>query len=116
MVHPAANFVIPKLVLNEIEKISSAPRTPGVPNADPRQGKASGLGWAWWILLSAGLILTAVGQGLLGSDEDLLFSSTTDDILNGYAVQGLGLLCWAVSCPLGALTIRRIGRQLKSAG
>ena len=65
--------------------------------------------------LALGLILTGVGQAMLGTDEDLLFNRTEDEILRGYAVQGLGLLCWAVSCVLGALFIRRLGRRLSSA-
>lgn len=108
---PFANFVIPKMVMNEIERIARAPRFSGAVNPAWRQQSTLAIGWLWWILVAIGLVLTSVGSGLRDAEE-----FNADDIRASYACQSIGLLVGAVGLAFGAVYMRRVGRRLSPAG
>ena len=111
---PLAQFVLPKLVLNEIERIATAPRSAGIVTHTWRSQSTSALGWLGWVTLSAGFILIAVGTGIMPTEDDLVFSA--DDVRIGYAVHSIGLLVAAAGCVLGALFVRGLSRRLSPTG
>jgi hypothetical protein len=110
---PLAQFVIPKLVLNEVERIVTAPRSSGVVNPNWRQQSTSALGWLWWVAFSAAAILVSVGSGILAEDPLLI---TDSEIRTGYTIQAIGLACGAIGCSLGALFVRSLSRRLSPQG
>jgi hypothetical protein len=108
---PAANVVIPMLVLSEIERIAGTLRTPPSGTVVGNLRSSSAIGWLWWIGLVLGLTALVVGA-VIG---DTLFASA-DDIRAGYVLEAIGFLSIAIAWPLGAVHVRRIGRRLSAAG
>jgi hypothetical protein len=108
---PLANYFIPKMVMNEIERIAKARRWNGMVDASWRHEPTAVLGWLWWIGASVGFLAMASGSGL--SDDT---NASTSDIHSGYAVAGLGALGLAVALGLGAIYIRGVGRRLSPRG
>jgi hypothetical protein len=58
---PLASLVIPKLVLNEAERIATAPRSGNQVVAEWRRQSTSILGWAWWLTYVAASLIGASG-------------------------------------------------------
>ena len=108
---PFANFVIPKKVLNEIERIATAPRTGGVVGSGWRQESTSALGWLWWIGFSLSIVFRTIGTGLLGD-----LTGPDDDITAGYTTQAIGSFLTVAAMPFGALYIRGLARRLSPQG
>jgi Domain of unknown function (DUF4328) len=108
---PAANFFIPKLVMNEIERIAKATRSNGLVDSSWRGESTSVLGWLWWIGTAVGLLFVASGSSLVDGIE-----ASADEIRSGYAMQGLAWFGAAAACACGALFIRKIGGRLSPAG
>src|SRR5262249_40065843 len=50
---PCASIILPKLVLDETEKVASAPRVRGGVAAGWKGAPTSVIGWAWWVLFIA---------------------------------------------------------------
>ncbi len=108
---PLAQFVIPKLVLNEIERIAKSPRWGGHVDARWKDQSTSALGWLWWIGTSGSILLMTIGGSLAG-DLDV----SVGDMRSWYDLQSVGLFVAAVSLALGAIFMRRVGRRLSPAG
>lgn len=108
---PVANLVIPKLVMNEIERIATAPRSHGAVGEQWRSVATSATGWLWWLGMIIGSIVNAVGSGL-GSELD----SSAGEVRAGYVFNALGLSLVAAGAVFGALYVRRIGRRLSPTG
>jgi hypothetical protein len=108
---PLANVVIPKLVINEIERIARSHRHNGAVSDGWRGQSTYALGWLWWIGGAIALFVSTVAAGLTEEVE-----ATADEIRTGYAFQGIGLLIAAGALPLGALFFRKLGRRLTPAG
>lgn len=108
---PVAQFFIPKMVLNEVERIAAAPRSGGWVADHWLRQKLSALGSASWILLAVGLLLNRFGA-VVASEATL----SQDEIRMSYILQGAGLLGVAASCGFGAMYVRRIGCRLSPAG
>lgn len=106
---PAANLVIPRLVVSEIEAIATAPRAGDM--AEPNWQKRPRLitGWIWWLGLVAGAVLQSAASGVLDSRDTLVDRS---DFESFYSLRGLGFGVWALSCACGAQYFRRLGRRL----
>jgi hypothetical protein len=110
---PLANAVLPKLVLNEIERIALSDRSPAPhPGASGRvdasfaDRRVLTVGTAWWVATLGGLVLTAIGDALTSeSDSDT-------QLRIGYACSAIGLLVLAIGSACGALYARRLGRRL----
>lgn len=108
---PFANAVIPKLVMNEIERIAVSPRSHGVVGAQWRSTATSPIGWLWWLGIVIGSIVNTVGSGI-GSDLD----SSAGEVRAGYVLNGLGFALVAAGAVFGALYVRRIGGRLSPRG
>jgi hypothetical protein len=80
---PFANFILPKLVLTETERIAMAPRSGGQVDPGWRQQPSSALGWVWWITFVIGGIAFSVGTW---TDEPEVLLRTTTELHAG--IQG----------------------------
>ncbi|MFP4513066.1 MAG: DUF4328 domain-containing protein [Acidimicrobiales bacterium] len=106
---PFASLVIPKLVLNEIERVATAPRSGAQVVAAWRRQSTSALGWIWWLTFVAGSVLMAASFAF--EDPDTLLRSASD-IRAGYTLAALATVCFAVSGVLGALFVRKLSQYL----
>jgi hypothetical protein len=104
---PFANAVIPKLVLNETEKIALAPRTGGMVGEDWRKRPTSVAGWLWWVFFVAGATVFVYGYGAFDDPE-----GTASSWRVGYWLTAAGSAALAASGIFGAVFVRRIGRAL----
>lgn len=108
---PFANAILPKLVLNEIERIALEPRAAGQVGATWRSRSLVAVGNLWWFGLVAGLVVTQIGTSV-GTE----FESSASDIRASYVIGALGLTLIGISAIFGALYIRRLGRRLSPDG
>jgi len=109
---PVANFLIPKLVLGEIERIAQSPRTDGRIATDWRKTSSSAKGWLWWGLWFLGIVLVRFGSDLPDpSDSDVSYSGA---VRTAYLLQALGALAMAAGAAFGALYVRSIASHLPS--
>ncbi len=109
---PLAQLFIPKMVLNEIERIALAPRSaPGVTGVEWRSTAVTAISWCWWIMLSIGLVVLRIGSTMGSSAASTLNQLRAGYILTvaGYALVGLSSIC-------GALHFRSIARRLGPDG
>ncbi len=109
---PVASLVLPKLVIDETERISVAPRSQGRA-VDWKAARTSPIGWVWWGLFVV-VALLRVRSGLTHID---LSVDPDQSVISGYylnlvAAYGLG----AVSAACGALFVRKASRPLTPAG
>jgi hypothetical protein len=104
---PFANFVIPKLVLNEIERIATAPRENGRVTASWRYQALSAGGWAWWLLLVAANVISLV-SGTFGGGAEL----TESELRSTYNWGAMSEAAFAVSAVFGVFVVRRISAVL----
>jgi hypothetical protein len=109
---PLANFVIPKLVLSEIERILSCRRSDGT--ADPRwkEHTTSAAGWSWWALCATGLFLLVIQP----NDSLDLEELTPPEVRAYYVAHVIVMACWCASCVFGVLYVRRLTATARSAG
>lgn len=107
---PFANVVIPKLVLNETEKIALAPRTGGMVGEDWRKRSTSVAGWLWWILFVAGTTVFLYGYGAFDDP-----GGTASSWRVGYCLTAAGSAALAASGIFGAIFVRRISLALSPA-
>lgn len=103
---PAAQFVIPKLVVNEIERIAFADRSSGRVEAGWRNRPTLGIGWVWWLTVAAGLLLNAVSTSI-----DLEYG-TADEVRAHYWTGAAAMVAVAIGSAFGAVYFRRLGRAL----
>ena len=106
---PFANLVIPKLVLNETERIAMAPRAGGAVTSDWRQQSTSAVGWIWWLTWVAGSIF--MGLANIGEEADTL-ARTAAQVRDTYAWSAMCGLALTISSVCAALFVRRISRRL----
>jgi hypothetical protein len=104
---PVANAVIPKLVLNEIERIALAPRIDGSVGPNWSSRPTSALGWLWWVGFIIGMALSTVG--IIMFDDPTGTESTWK---TGYVLVFVGFAATAASALFGALYVRKIGSAL----
>jgi len=115
---PVANAVIPRLVFNEIEKVSD-PENGVPPVGDHWRPRAlAGTGLGWWIFYVAGYVAIAIGVGISGSGTEMVFQETLitdpDRYRAGLVVLTVGLVGVAVAHVLGAVYFRMMGERLSS--
>ena len=92
---PLANFVLPKLAMNEIERSVT---------------RSVAIGRVWWVCWVAAPIALAFGDPVYG-----VWSADDADPGQQYwafVLLGAAMLLWAISAAAGAVNIRRIGRAL----
>lgn len=107
---PLANAIIPKIILNEIERIALAPRTAGVVHTGWQTRPTMWIGWVWWVLFVIGAFVGSIGNSLY---NDLGGSAGSWRV--GYWLVAVGYAAVAASSCLGALYIRRISQALSSS-
>jgi hypothetical protein len=107
---PFAQFVVPKLVLGEVERIASAPRSGGRVDAVWRQRSSGALGWLWWLSLCLSNVLLGISfWGRIRNDQievsPAVFRST-------YRFATLGYTLLAASNLIAVLYVGVLGAQL----
>ena len=109
---PIASLIIPKLVLDDIERVAKSPRH-GDPADDRRQRavRPSTLGWAWWLTLIVAIAVHRVSLAMLVPSTRI----DGEQMRTGYTLTFVALAMFAVGNALGALHIAAIGRRLSSA-
>jgi hypothetical protein len=106
---PCASIILPKLVLDETERIASGPRIGGVAVG---KGTTSVVGWAWWVLFVIANTLTL----------RLSFDTTEKDpngfqsgvVETAYGMVAIGLFVGALSAIAGAIYVRRVSQLLSA--
>ena len=108
---PAAQFVIPKLVMNETERIARTPRT-AVRHVQPEPKlRVLGAGTFWWVSVAIGLI------GLQASGALTVTASVSrQGVQAHYIVAASALALMAVGFAVGTSYILAIGRRLSPSG
>ena len=108
---PAAQFVIPKLVMNEIERIARTPRT-AIRQANPDSRlRVLGTGTFWWVSVAIALIALQVS----GAFAVNAFVSR-QEVQTHYIVAATALALMAVGFAVGTSYIMAIGRRLSPQG
>lgn len=111
---PLAFFIMPKLVIDETEKIARAPRSGGIVVANWRQiVKPSGIGWIWWLAFLAMNAAFFIASVLYPTDT---LDWRQSSVNSSYMFTALGALLGALSASFGVLYVRDIGAKLSSAG
>jgi eukaryotic-like serine/threonine-protein kinase len=108
---PVANLLLPKLVLNEVERISLAPRAGGAVQYGWQRRAVLAVGWWWWVPYVAGLVVTTIGAGI-GDDVD----SSAGEVRMSYVLTAVGFAAVAAGAACGVFYVRRIGRRLSASG
>jgi len=107
---PLANAVIPKLVLNEIDRVSQAAE------AGRSEWKAERLtvvaNW-WWALWIGGVALTFLGASMV-TGETVAAAFDPSTYRTGLVVTTAGFGASCVAGFLGAATVRVIGERLEA--
>ena len=106
---PFANAVLPKLVLDETERISSAPRSGGQVDAAWRSRPVSALSWLWWISL-VGMYLFGFISGSVSGGADGIFESGR--ITAGYVLMLIRCALGTASAVFAVSYVRNISRAL----
>jgi hypothetical protein len=103
---PVAQFIIPKLVINEIERISRAPRgLDGLVASGWERISLWAVGLWWWLSFVPGVILATAGTSMFQGDD-------SDRWGTGYWCLTIGHGLLAVSAMLCVFYMRRIVRSL----
>ncbi len=106
---PFANFVIPKRVLNEIDRVTHVDN--GLPPVLDRWCGRGVLvtGRIWWLLGIGGAILLVAGNEAIWSP-----TSTEGAISAGLWLMAIGFLLAAVAQVFGAVYVRTLGARLEA--
>lgn len=100
---PLANYVIPKLVINEIDRMSQPELAEPIGTTWIGLKRTAVSDW-WWVFQVVGLSIANIGDSMLGNasgDIDFLLVTSF-----GYALAGVGFI-------LGGVTVRTIGSRLR---
>ena len=113
---PLANAIIPRLVFNEIEKVSDPENGPAPVGDRWRSRRLLGTGLAWWILYIGGFVVVFVGLGISGTGTETALDITlvTDETAyrNGLIVMVPGFLIVAIGSFLGAAYFKAMGQRV----
>lgn len=111
---PIASLIMPKLVLDETEKIARAPRSGGIVVSNWKQcAKPSGIGWIWWI--SFVIMSIALYAAVLVYPSNTIALSE-GRINSSYMLLGFASLIGTLSAVFGVLYVRLIGNHLSFHG
>jgi hypothetical protein len=100
---PFANYVIPKLVINEIDRMSRTELSEPITDTWKPLKRTAISDW-WWGLQIVGLTVANIG-------DSMLFDGSGS--LNGLVVSSFGYTAAGAAFILGGVTIRTIGTRLK---
>ena len=108
---PLGNAVIPKMVLNEIERIAFAVRSGGRADEAWRTVSTSAVGWVWWLATIVGALLNVAGNRL-GTE----LGASAAEVRLGYVLNCVGLTVSAVGMAAGAVFVRKLTSRLTADG
>lgn len=97
---PVANFVIPKLVINEVDRMSNPYLSEPI-GTSWRSAPRARVADVWWMFYIIGMVAAQIGAALAVEDVEALW------------VQGAGYLIMGIGFILGGVTVRTIGRRLR---
>jgi len=103
---PLANLILPKLVLNEAERMTALPVDRAPIEEEWKSARTSWFGAWWWLFLLALLVVIPAGNIITG---DYLFN--VDRYGTGLLVSTAGVSLLTVSLFLGALYSYRVGKR-----
>ena len=111
---PIANYVIPKLVVNEIDRVSDPANTALLADGRWRAGEVMGISNAWWALFVVGSVLFWVGSGIAGTevDQGSILDFDAGRYRTGLWLIALGLMVWAGAAVAGSAVVRRLTERL----
>jgi len=107
---PFANFVIPKLVVNEVDRISAA-AVEG-PLDSWRQQRTLGVANGWWVTFVIGSVLFVTGGGVSEAQLDAAVPDL-DLYETGLWLQAAGLFAYGLAGFLGSTVVKSIGDRLR---
>lgn len=112
---PIANLLVPKLVLNEVERIASTPVDEAGGVGDRwRSQRVAWLGRLWWLGWIVGFtsigVATVVWDGVIELTE--LESIDRSAVLDAYTWRIVGGVAMAVAGVAGAVHLRRVSRAV----
>lgn len=113
---PVVNLVIPKLVMNEVDKMSSPEG--GAPPLDYRWRSSARLvvSDVWWITWITALAVLVVGGVLLAlADPRIGDYPRENEFGAGLMVSAFGYLLLALAAVLGSMVVVVIGRRLRGS-
>ena len=110
---PLGNWVIPKLVMNEIERVAAAPRQANRTEPSRRNGSTSLVGWVWWLFFVASSIFSCVWSVIPSpAFQRRNFDLSLGQIQRSYVLFALAMGCATISCVSGALFVRKVSGRL----
>lgn len=109
---PVANAILPKLVLDETERIATASRTGQQVGPDWRRTSTSVIGWLWWITLVGSFLAIDIG---IQFDQSHEFPASRGMENAYYAIVTLGLIAQAAAAVLGVFYVSRVSPALSPA-
>jgi hypothetical protein len=98
---PLANLAIPKLVINEIDRMSNEQLIEPI-TGSWHDAKRTAISDWWWVFFVAGAIASAVGDAMSAENIDFLWASAV-----GYGI-------WSVGAVLGGITVLKVGKRLRA--
>lgn len=111
---PLANLVLPKLVMNEIERISSARRHEGQVSEDWPYQPLLLSGWIWFVGLLIGLLSTRLGHEVaVNAFNKGPADFSSGAYRNGYVIVLLGLSALITSMVAGISYIKTLSDRLE---
>lgn len=110
---PLANLVIPKLVLNEIERLATDVRRGLSPGAAWQKLPTMPIGWVWWLSWMGSLVFSAVSSGMLDSVTE---ASRFDpgQVRALYYTAAIGDALWVVAAVSAVVYVRALTALLTS--
>ncbi len=100
---PVVNLFLPKVILNETERIGAAAKeNAGLALDGWQQRPVSALGSFWFCGLVIGIVLIPLGQGFIVDQSDLIWS--------GYIVLSIGLGIQALAYILGSMYTGKVSK------
>lgn len=109
---PIANLVIPKRVMNEIERLAIAPRNGGAVDRGWRSVRESAVGWLWWLAFVASWLGVRWADNMA---DDAAANFDGDALISAYGL-GIGATAVGVAAAIcGAIYVGRLSRRLSPA-
>lgn len=105
---PFANFIIPKLVLNEMERVLIAAEEG---STEWRNRRVSAITSWWWALFVIAAIVFGAGLGMSDGQLDGEFAFDADLYLLGVRATALGMAISTAAALVGAAAMKRLGRM-----
>ncbi len=105
---PFANFVIPKLVLNEVDRVSAAAEEGSTEWRGRRLLPSANM---WWVFLVIGGVLLGVG-GTITNEQLEGFRFDADQYRTGLWFTILGLAADVPAALFGAASVRVLGERI----